>query len=84
MRQSKTMNHSLTNAFEDIDCEFQPDVALKMLEESTIQYAGALLRLAALQGDGNSKTYCRALYLLEERVEQYQWALGIKGLVMRN
>ncbi len=78
------MNPSLTNALEDIDREFHPDEVLRSLEESAIQYAGALLRLASLEGKGNSKAYCRAYDAQLEQAEQYHWAQGMEQLVMRN
>lgn len=59
------MPPSPTNDLEDLDCEFQPETVLKELKESTTQYAGALLRLAPLQGERNSRKYYRAFHALE-------------------
>ncbi len=78
------MPPSLTNHLEDIDCEFQPDKVLRARQESTTQYAGALLHLASLQTVRNSRTYCQAFHVLEQRAEQYHRAQGMEQLVMRN
>jgi hypothetical protein len=79
------MTPSLT--FKALDGEFHPNQVLRSLEESTIQYAGALLRLAALSlpsGEHNSPAYCRAYDALYEQAEQYNWVRGMEELVMRN
>ncbi|MEK6951250.1 MAG: hypothetical protein AABX13_06020 [Nanoarchaeota archaeon] len=73
--------------FRALDREFHPEQVLRSLEESTIQYAGALLRLAALSspsGVHGSPAYCRAYDALYDQAEQYQWARGMEQLVMRN
>ena len=80
------MTPSLT--FRALDNEFHPDQVLRSLEENTIQYTGALLRLAALSlpsvGEHHSPAYCRAYDALYDQAEQYQWARGMEELVMRN
>lgn len=78
------MTTSPTNHMEDLDREFQPETVLKELHESTTQYAGALLRLASLQGERNSRKYCRAFHVFEDCAKEYQWAQGMEELVMRN
>ncbi len=73
-----------TNALDDIDREFQPEEVLRSLQESSLQLAGAALRLADLRGKSGSRTYQKAYWAFEDSAGNYQLAREMKQMVMRN